>query len=75
MAQCRVTNQGWITITAEIRQRLDLALGNRVVFIRLLDGTVVMGVKTRSVNELRGLLKTSSLAINVQIEETHLGKD
>jgi bifunctional DNA-binding transcriptional regulator/antitoxin component of YhaV-PrlF toxin-antitoxin module len=46
-----------VTIPADIRRVLCLTADERVVFTLLDDGTTVMRAKTRSVLELRGLLK------------------
>jgi len=57
MSEATVTSKGQVTIPAEIRKALGLAAGERVVFTQLDDGTTVMRAKTRSVLELKGLLK------------------
>lgn len=57
MFEAKVTSKGRITIPAKLRQRLGLTAKDRVVFTRLMDGTVVVRAKTRTINELRGLLK------------------
>jgi AbrB family looped-hinge helix DNA binding protein len=58
MSEATVTSKGQVTIPAEIRKALGLTAGERVVFTQLDDGTTVMRAKTRSVLELKGLLKT-----------------
>ena len=57
MTEATLTSKGQITIPAEIRAALGLNTGERVVFTQLDDGTTVMRAKTRSITELRGLLK------------------
>ncbi|MBA4285281.1 MAG: AbrB family transcriptional regulator [Xanthomonadaceae bacterium] len=57
MSEATLTSKGQITIPAEIRAALGLDTGERVVFTQLDDGTTVMRAKTRSINELQGLLK------------------
>ncbi len=57
MTEATLTSKGQITIPAEIRAALRLNTGERVVFTQLDDGTTVMRAKTRSITELRGLLK------------------
>lgn len=57
MAEATMTSKGQVTIPAEIRNAMGLTAGERVVFTQLDDGTTVMRAKTRSILELRGLLK------------------
>lgn len=75
MPEATITSKGQITIPAEIRHSLGLAAQDRVVFTRLMDGTVVMRAKTRSVTGLRGLLKQPPGAPEVKIEAMKLGRD
>ncbi len=57
MSEATMTSKGQVTIPAEIRKALNLTAGERVVFTQLDDGTTLMRAKTRSVLELRGVLK------------------
>jgi AbrB family looped-hinge helix DNA binding protein len=57
MSEATMTSKGQITIPADIRLALGLMAGERVVFTQLDDGTTVMRAKTRSMLELKGLLK------------------
>lgn len=57
MSEATVTSKGQVTIPADIRKALGLTAGERVVFTQLDDGTTVMRAKTRSVLDLKGLLK------------------
>jgi antitoxin PrlF len=57
MSEATMTSKGQVTIPAEIRKALGLTAGERVVFTQLDDGTTIMRAKTRSILELRGLLK------------------
>jgi len=56
MSEATVTSKGQITIPAMIREALKLQSRDRVVFTRLVDGTVVMRAKTRSAASLVGFL-------------------
>ena len=73
MPEATVTSKGRITIPAEIRHSLGLATRDRVLFTRLADGTVVMRARTRSITQLRGLLKQPPGSPIVKIEEMNLG--
>ena len=64
-----------ITIPADIRKALGLAAGERVVFTRLDDGTTVMRAKTRSVVELKGMLKKKRRQPRkVRLEDMNIGR-
>ena len=56
-SEATVTSKGQITIPADVRKAMGLEPGERVVFSRLEDGTTVMRAKTRSIRDLKGLLK------------------
>ena len=57
MSEATMTSKGQVTIPADIRKALGLNAGERVVFTRLDDGTTIMRAKTRSILQLKGLLK------------------
>ena len=74
MSEATVTSKGQVTIPADIRKALGLGAGERVVFTRLDDGTTIMRAKTRSIIDLRGLLKPVRRR-KVAIDEMALGRD
>lgn len=57
MSEATVTSKGQVRIPADRCRAMGLSTGDRVVFTRLEDGTIVMRAKTRSVLELKGMLK------------------
>jgi antitoxin PrlF len=59
MSEATLTSKGQITIPADIRKAMGLVAGERVVFTRLDDGTTIMRAKTRSIMELKGMLKAA----------------
>ena len=59
MSEATMTSKGQVTIPADIRKSMGLNAGERVVFTRLDDGTTVMRAKTRSILELKGMLKAA----------------
>jgi AbrB family looped-hinge helix DNA binding protein len=75
MSEATVTSKGRITIPADIRKSMRLVAGMCVVFTRLDDGTTVMRAKTRSILELRGLLKPAPNSVLVTIDEMNIGRD
>lgn len=73
MSEARLTSKGQITIPADIRKALGLSTGERVVFTRLDDGTTVMRNKTRSVIDLKGLLKPGRGKRKVALDDMNIG--
>ncbi len=74
MSESTITSKGQVTIPADIRKALDLAAGEKVVFTQLEDGTTVMRVKRRSIQELKGLLKKVKTGRKVGIDEMNIGR-
>jgi antitoxin PrlF len=74
MSEATITSKGQVTIPADIRKALGLSAGERVVFTRLDDGTTVMRAKTRSLNDLKGLLKPAVGKRKVAIEDMNIGR-
>jgi AbrB family looped-hinge helix DNA binding protein len=74
--EATITSKGQVTIPADIRRALGLAAGERVVFTRLDDGTTIMRAKTRSVVDLKGMLKESRASkAKVKLEDMAIGRD
>ncbi len=57
MSEATMTSKGQVTVPADIRKSMGLSAGERVVFTLLDDGTTVMRAKSRSLVELKGMLK------------------
>ncbi len=74
MSEATVTSKGQITIPADVRKALGLSTGERVVFTRVEDGTIVMRSKTRSILDLKGLLKPARGVRKVAIEDMRFGR-
>ncbi len=74
MSEATITSKGQVTIPADIRKALGLSAGERVVFTRLDDGTTVMRAKTRSLNDLRGLLKPAVGKRKVATADMNIGR-
>ncbi|MDQ3444839.1 MAG: type II toxin-antitoxin system PrlF family antitoxin [Pseudomonadota bacterium] len=73
MSEATVTSKGQITIPADIRRALGLSAGERVVFTRFSDGTTVMRAKTRSILDLKGMLKRKRGKRKVAIKDMNIG--
>lgn len=75
MSEATMTSKGQITIPAEVRKAMGLNAGERVVFTQLDDGTTVMRAKTRSILDLRGMLKPARSANKrVGIQDMNIGQ-
>jgi antitoxin PrlF len=75
MSEATMTSKGQVTIPADIRKAMGLSAGERVVFTRLDDGTTVMRPKTRSVLELKGMLKAARRnKRKVKIQDMNIGR-
>ena len=55
-ANATLTSKGQTTIPKEIRDSLHMKAGDRMTFTLMPDDTVVMRVKSKSINELSGML-------------------
>jgi antitoxin PrlF len=75
MSESTVTTKGQVTIPADIRKAMGLEAQDRVMFTTLVDGTVVMRAKTRSVMDLKGLLKRPKGAAKVAVDDMQIGRD
>jgi antitoxin PrlF len=75
MSEATMTSKGQVTIPADIRKSMGLNAGERVVFTRLDDGTTVMRAKTRSILDLKGMLKTTRRnKRKVSIQDMNIGR-
>ena len=74
MSEATITSKGQVAIPAEIRKAMGLSAGERVVFTQLDDGTTVMRAKTRSILELKGLLKAAVKKRKVGIADMNIGR-
>ena len=57
MTTAAVTSKGQITIPIEVRVKLGIKPGDRVLFIENEKGEVVLRPKTGSLTDVRGMLK------------------
>ena len=74
MSGATVTSKGQVTIPADIRLSLGLAAQDRLSFMPMPDGTVVLRAKTQSVMALKGMLKPKP-GQRVAIKDMNLGAD
>ncbi|MEO6080503.1 MAG: type II toxin-antitoxin system PrlF family antitoxin [Steroidobacteraceae bacterium] len=75
MSEATMSSKGQVTIPAGIRKSMRLQSGERVVFTVLEDGTTIMRAKTRSILDLKGLLKPASRRRpKVSIRDMNIGR-
>lgn len=74
MSETTLTSKGQVTIPADIRKAMGLVAGERLVFTQLEDGTTVMRAKTRSILELKGLLKGAGKKRKVSVADMNIGR-
>jgi len=56
MSEARMTSKGQITVPKEVRLKLNLKPGDRVLFIVEDDGAVRMRAANKDISSLRGIL-------------------
>ena len=57
MAEAKITSKGQITIPVKVRVALGVEAGDRLEFVRQENGQFVIVPATRSVRELKGMLR------------------
>ena len=65
MSTAIVTSKGQITIPADVRQALQLKLGDRVEFVQIEPGRFEVVAATRPVTDLKGLFGRPSKAVPI----------
>lgn len=66
MATATVTSKGQVTIPVEVRQRLQVAAGDRVEFVEVAPGRFELIAATRSVRALKGLFGRATRTVSVE---------
>lgn len=74
MSEATLTSKGQITIPSDIRKSMALNPKDRLTFTPMPDGTVVMRAKTKSIKDLKGMLKSPSDDF-VAIADMRMGGD
>jgi antitoxin PrlF len=54
--EAKVTSKGQVTLPVELRTRLGIEPGDRVVFVEQADGSFALRVRSGTFAELRGVL-------------------
>jgi antitoxin PrlF len=74
VSEATLTSKGQITIPADIRKLMSISPQDRLTFTPMPDGTVVMRAKTKSIKDLKGMLKPPQ-GVSVSISDMRLGRD
>lgn len=66
MSTATVTSKGQITIPIDVRRRLRLETGSRVEFVETTAGSFELIPATRSIRELRGVVRVAGPARSIE---------
>ena len=66
MSEARMTSKGQITVPKDVRLKLNLKPGDRVLFILEDDGAVRLRAANRSVSSLMGILPSPKRAASLE---------
>jgi antitoxin PrlF len=58
MTESTLTAKGQTTVPAEIRALVDAKPGTRLVWSAMPDGTIIVRVKSKSIADMAGMLKS-----------------
>lgn len=73
MSDATLTSKGQVTIPADIRRTMKIHPQDRVSFIPLPNGAVLLRAKNKSFDDLRGML-TPAKGTRVEVDDMNLGK-
>jgi AbrB family looped-hinge helix DNA binding protein len=66
MTTATVTSKGQITIPANVRQALQVDVGDRVEFVEVDPGRFEMIAATRSVKDLKGMFGKPAKSVSIE---------
>lgn len=66
MATATLTSKGQITIPIQVRTALGLDTGDRVEFVEMEDGKFALIVASKSVRDLKGLIRKPATAVSIE---------
>lgn len=66
MTIATMTSKGQITIPADVRAKLGLVAGTKIIFEEMGDGRLLMRPKTRDIRDLRGILKYDGPPVSIE---------
>ena len=65
MTTATVTSKGQITIPVEVRQALQVAVGDRVEFVQIETGQFLFVAANRSVTDLKGMFGKAHRKVSI----------
>ena len=74
MSEARVTSKGQITVTRDVRLKLNLKPGDRGLFIVEDDGAGRMGAANRNISSLIGILPPPKRKATLEEIEESIGR-
>ena len=66
MSTATLTSKGQVTIPAKVRVSMGLDTGDRIEFIEMDDGTFTIMAATRSVKELKGMIRKPAKPVSIE---------
>jgi AbrB family looped-hinge helix DNA binding protein len=66
MSEAKMTSKGQITVPKEVRVKLNLKAGDRVLFILQDDGSVRLRAANKDISSLRGILPAPKRALTIE---------
>jgi AbrB family looped-hinge helix DNA binding protein len=75
MAAATVTSKGQITIPIQVRTELGLDVGDRVEFVKLEEGKFAIVAATRSVRDLKGMVRKPKDPVTIEEMNAAIARD
>ena len=66
MSTATLTSKGQVTIPSKVRVSMGLDAGDRIEFIEMDDGTFTIMAATRSVKELKGMIRKPAKPVSIE---------
>lgn len=66
MSAATLSSKGQITIPAKVRASMGVDTGDRIEFIEMDDGTFTIMAATRSVKELKGMIRKPAKPVSIE---------
>jgi AbrB family looped-hinge helix DNA binding protein len=73
-AEAKVTSKGQITLPSEVRQKLNVGPGDRVVFVDVATGDIVVRRRSGTLGDMRGMLRDKVRLSEPDLIETWVGE-
>ncbi|MBA3070029.1 MAG: AbrB/MazE/SpoVT family DNA-binding domain-containing protein [Hyphomonas sp.] len=74
MPSARMSSEGKITIPESVREALGIRAGDRIDFVRMPDGSVVIYAATKSLMRLKGIVPAVDAAVSLESMDAAIGE-